>query len=84
MLYKKYHRDFVKQFRKGARFKIMLCNGTECIVEVIKEQPIIEFTLMGRKPYITTEYIECGTAKNFGFALIYWDGRLVERYSYVV
>ena len=91
MLYKKYHRNFIKQFKIGARFKFMLSNGTEPIVEVIKEQPIIEFTLMGRKPYITTEYIEYGTteyikygkygtAKKFGLPLIYWSGRLVKRY----
>ena len=84
MLYKKYHRDFVKQFKIGAKFKFMLSNGTEPIIEVIKEQPIIELTLMGRKPYITTEYIEHGTAEKFGLALIYWNGRLVERYRNVV
>lgn len=80
MLYKKYHRNFVRQFRRGARFKFMLSNGTEPIIEVIKEQPIIEFTLMGRKPYIAAEYIEYRTAENFSLPLIYWSGRLVERY----
>lgn len=80
MLYKKYHRNFIKQFKIGAKFKFMLSNGTEPIIEVIKEQPTIELTLMGRKPYITTEYIEHGTAEKFGLPLIYWNGRLVERY----
>lgn len=86
MLYKKYHRDFVKQFKRGSRFKFTFSNSTEAIIEVIKEQPIIEFTLMGEKPYISTEYtrITVGTDKNFGLPLVYWNGQLVERYRNVV
>ena len=85
MLYKKYHRNFVKQFKIGARFKFMFNNGTKAIIEVIKEQPIIEFTLIGGNPYITTEYITVGTTEDlFMLPLVYWSGRLVERYRNVV
>lgn len=37
MLYKKYHRNFVKQFKIGAKFKYIFSNGTEVIIKVIKK-----------------------------------------------
>lgn len=37
MLYKKCHRDFVRQFKVGSKFKYVFSNGTETIIEVTKK-----------------------------------------------
>lgn len=78
MLYKKYHRDFVKQFKKGAKFRHTFSNGTEAIVEVIKELPIIELTFYGHLPYIATKYVN--GSKKVILPLVFWNGQLVKRY----
>lgn len=69
MLYKKYHRNFVRQFRKGVKVKLSSFG-----IRTITTEPFIELTLVGRKPYITFEI-----AKDIRSTLVYCNGRLVIR-----
>ena len=64
MLYKKYHRNFVKQFKIGARFKFTFSNGTEAINEVIK------------KPKALLRMVELEADDGF-FAIVDMKGRTI-------
>lgn len=64
MLYKKYHRNFVKQFKKGTKFRY--CHGgTKHIVE--------------REPYYDGIFkgIRMTSGRYSGWNLIFPDGQLV-------
>ena len=37
MLYKKYHRNYIKQLKKGVKFKFSFYNHEEMVVEVVVE-----------------------------------------------
>ena len=70
MLYKKYHRNFVKQFKKGTRFE---CNG-ECddryrdyLKNTVEEEP---------KPFHEGGVYIIGDA--YIWVLVFSDGRLIK------
>lgn len=39
MLYKKYHRNFIRQFKKGTKVKYRYDNGTETIIGKVITEP---------------------------------------------
>ena len=75
MLYKKYHRNFVRQFKVGFRFKL----SNHVHIQTVISGPSIDFTLIGSKPYVAIE-----TVKVTLFPLVYWSGRLVEDSCHVI
>ena len=72
MLYKKYHRNFVSQFKIGARFKFRFSNGTEDIIEVIK------------KPYICDRVVELEVVDGFFAIIDLKKGRKIKVECYAV
>ena len=68
MLYKKYHRNFVKQFRIGT--KVNLGIQTETAIT----DPFVGLTLSGRHD------VSIETDKHTIAPLVYWSGRLVKIY----
>lgn len=80
MLYKKYHRNFVRKFKKGTRFK---WNKDSDYIQTTITEPFIELTLIGGgKPHITIN-INVKTAENDILNLVYTSGRLA-KYCYVI
>ena len=75
MLYKKYHRNFVSQFKEGVSFK----SDNHVHIQTVISGPFIDFTLIGSKPYVTIE-----TVRVTLFPLVYWSGRLVEDSCHVI
>lgn len=72
MLYKKYHRNFVKQFRKGTKIYYKTYSGDE-----IKDTVRIE-------PYFSNDYHEIHISDNkYGWILVYRNG-MIERSIKVV
>ena len=69
MLYKKYHRNFVKQFKKGAEFKLKRDSNYIRTRAVITE-PFIELNFTIRKPYIIVEVTEDTVV-----CLVHYSGR---------
>lgn len=51
MLYKRYHRNFVRQFKKGTRLKLNYIKTTTV------SPPFVRLTLLTRKPFIVVNYI---------------------------
>lgn len=41
MLYKKYHRNFIRKFKKGTRFKFFINDDTKGIMYVVNGEPFI-------------------------------------------
>ena len=54
MLYKKYHRNFVRQFKKGTKIKYRYKEGTETIERVVTK-PFIYRSSIKRKKYCWIE-----------------------------
>ena len=70
MLYKKYHRNFVKQFKIGARFKFKFVSRTE----IVKDGPY----------YFNTNYnIEVRGSGRVWWELVCPDGK-INKYLYVI
>lgn len=67
MLYKKYHRDFVRQFRKGVKFKLK--KDSKYIRTAITE-PFVELNFTTRRPYIIVEVTEDTVV-----SLVHYSGR---------
>lgn len=76
MLYKKYHRNFVRQFRKGVKFKLK--EDSKYIRTAITE-PTIELTFATKRPFITV-----GIAENTVVSLVHYNGRLMEKSCYAI
>ena len=72
MLYKKYHRNFVRQFKRGVKFK--LNSDVYIQTETAVTNPFIGLTLSGRHD------ISIETAKHTIAPLVYWSGRLMRIY----
>ena len=70
MLYKKYHRNHIKQFRIGVKFRFRSSTGVS--IKTITTGPIIDLTFFGAKPYVTI-----GIFKHTRVPLIFWNGQLV-------
>lgn len=70
MLYKKYHRDFVRKFKVGFRFKLKKDSN---FIQTTITDPTIELT---RKPYITVVIAENTVPAVVN--LIYTNGRLMK------
>lgn len=74
MLYKKYHRDFVRQFKVGVKVKYRYDDHIPTETETAITNPFVGLTLSGRYDII----IE--TARHTIAPLVYWSGRLVRIY----
>ena len=72
MLYKKYHRNFVKQFRKGV--KLEWHSDVYTYQATAITNPSVGLTLSGRHD------ISIETAEKSIVSLVYWSGRLVRIY----
>lgn len=72
MLYKKYHRKFVRKFRKGV--KLEWYSDVHTQTETAITNPFVGLTLSGRHD-ISIETVEKSIVP-----LIYWSGRLVRIY----
>lgn len=55
MLYKRYHRNFVRQFKKGTRIKLK--KDSDYIQTTTITPPFPRLTLVTRKPFIVVNYI---------------------------
>jgi len=73
MLYKKYHRNFVKQFKKGVKFKL---SKESNYIHITITDPFID--LIFGEPYVTVRIGEATL-----FELVYISGRLTGSY-YVI
>lgn len=71
MLYKKYHRNFVKQFKVGVGVEWRSINGNR-ILEVTTK-PIIALNSATKRFYV---YVILGTAENESLPLVFSSGRL--------
>lgn len=71
MLYKKYHRNFVKQFKKGAKFKYIHSNN---LTEIVEDGPFY---------FKRTNYIEV-RAGYVWWDLISPGGKINKNVVYVV
>ena len=65
MLYKKYHRNFVKQFRIGTRFEFKWANGER----QIKRNPICKGNII---------IVYWGEDSDYDLCLMYADGTLAD------
>lgn len=72
MLYKKYHRDFVRKFRKGV--KLEWYSDVYTYTETAITNPFVGLTLSGRHD------VSIKTAENSKVPLVYWSGRLARIY----
>lgn len=72
MLYKKYHRDFVRQFKVGVKVKYRY--DVHIQTETAITNPFVGLTLSGRHD------ISIETARHTIAPLVYWSGRLVRIY----
>ena len=77
MLYKKYHRNFVRQFRKGVKFKL---KQNSKYIRTGTTDPFIDFTFTTRKPYVVVGIDE----ENTVVILVHHLGRLMKKNCYVV
>ena len=77
MLYKKYHRNFVKQFKKEARigFRYRDRGGASALVDVVKIEPCVDME----------SQIDCydGIFKGIRMTGIYYDWVLVYPSGYI-
>ena len=71
MLYKKFHRNYVSQFKKG--FKFNLKNGN--FTRTVTIEPIIELNLITRRLYVIIEINE--NNENKVLPLVFSSGRLM-------
>lgn len=55
MLYKKYHRDFVKQFKKGTKVRYWYDDGTRTIIDKVIVEPFIYQSSITRRKYCWIE-----------------------------
>mgnify|MGYP005613076353 CR=1 len=75
MLYKKYHRNFVKQFKKGIRIKLK--KDSDYIQTTTITPPYVRPTLVTRKPFIVVNYIaDTETNAIDRRILVFSDGRV--------
>ena len=70
MLYKKYHRNFVKQFRIGTRVKFNFVGGKEY---QIRQNP---FICKGSQGNVIEVYY--GKSRNYDLCLVFANGKLVD------
>lgn len=73
MLYKKYHRDFVRKFKVGVKFELR--NDVYIQTKTAITNPFVGLTLSGKHD------ISIETAEKFIIPLVYWSGRLVRIYA---
>ena len=72
MLYKKFHRNYVSQFKKGIRFKLE--KDSDYIRTAITE-PYVRLTLATRKPIVVVNYkTDTETNKIDRYILVFSDG----------
>ena len=55
MLYKKYHRSYVRQFKKGTKVKYRYDNGTKTIIGKVIIEPFIYRSSITRRKYCWIE-----------------------------
>ena len=72
MLYKKYHRNFVSQFKKGTRVDLGDKSIASNHILTVTVEPIIELNLMTRRFYVTFGFDE-----NEVLPLVFSSGRLM-------
>ena len=72
MLYKKYHRNFVKQFKVGVGVEWRSIINSNRILEVTTK-PIIALNSATKGFYV---YVILGTAENESLPLVFSSGRL--------
>ena len=72
MLYKKYHRNFVRKFKVGFRFKL---RKDSCFIQTTFTDPFIKSTSVTSKPYITVGIDENNVSAVLN--LVYTSGRLM-------
>lgn len=72
MLYKKYHRDYVRQFKKGIKFR---CEGFSGFKEVVIEPFIVSYRYV---IHVDVMVIQNGDIGNFPehWTIVFTDGRL--------
>lgn len=78
MLYKKYHRNYIKQFREGAKFKSSFYKrdpDTFAVEKITKELQVL------KKPYIDSVQQICINTnilgdREFSFAIVYSNGKI--------
>lgn len=73
MLYKKYHRNFVKQFKKGVRFRFSFYKKEEMVCKVNVE-PYYDETFCRRNIRITGS----NTMGVYDLILVFPDGQLAD------
>ena len=73
MLYKKYHRNFVKQFKKGVRFRFSFYKQKEMVCKVNVE-PYYDETFCRRNIRITG----INTNGVYNLILVFTEGRLAD------
>lgn len=80
MLYKKYHKDYIRQFKVGGKFKLNYYkrdSDTFAVEMITKELQIL------KKPYIDSDQQICiivnilGDNKEFSHAIVYSNGIVV-------
>lgn len=72
MLYKKYHRSYVRQFKKGVRVDLGNKSIASNHILTVTVEPIVELNLMTWKFYITFGFDE-----NEVLPLVFSSGRLM-------
>ena len=71
MLYKKYHRNFVKQFRIGTRFQFKYAEDER----QVKQNPIISKSPTSKSQFIITYW---GEFYIYDLCLVFADGTLAD------
>lgn len=70
MLYKKYHRNFVRKFRKGVEFK-WVKDGNYTLTRTVITEPFVELNSTTRSHYIIIR-----ATMNDIMILVHYSGRL--------